>query len=298
MPEESFLLTEELLTNYGFSKKIIDKFKEKYPTGAKVAKILYDGYFTIEEISQFFYYFPFTKTETATYKTKKLHISNSMRCEDSQDVSNSDYVISSSEIHNSKLVFNSKQVNNSENIIGSQEVLNCKIVNNSKIVSQSQYIVNANRVMDSHDIIGGADIESSAFCIDGNHISSSFGLYHCTNTDQCILSGFTDHSHHCICCMGVKNAEYMIFNTPVDPATFEQYQIEFQAIISRIKEFHLMSFEQGCTLDLPTPQIIYSHRYSDIFTKLPKTLKRWILRLPNCTPERFQLLFFQPIPEL
>lgn len=283
-------ITLELLGKYNANQQLMAFFRKYYPAGVDVIEFFNSEHSTAWMIHFIRKYFSLSEEEIAAYNkicdidesSKRVLYSSLVR--DSEDIisctsiEDTKVAINSSNVKNSLFIYNSRDIKDSDNIY------NCERVRRSHLILDSQDIVKSRQVARSNLITYGECITNSFLLEDCQHIYFSDNLY------DCWLSGFLKNSKHCICCFGLKDSDYYIFNEKVDPVEFERIKEELHyRLTSENPTF--VQFDQKSRL--PEERFHADTRFDSVFEGLSADFYGWLSTLPNYSEEAFLNVFFK-----
>lgn len=282
-------LTAEILAQQGACQKGIDQFNRIFPDGAELIDVINHKRIGPKLLHWGFLNLSVSLDETEAYY-KRLNIvgTNLQHIYKSDNVTNGDFIGQSSHITNSEYVFSCKNVENCANISHSSDVINstqifgsefvddsCKIVH-SKNVTKSRNIILSDYVVNSHSVINAAAVTKSAFV----------GSFVPGGAKQIKNSRFITEStnlNYCLFCVGLHDAEYMIFNKKVEVEEYELILKQLDKILMGWDAELVKDNEwPECTipLDIPTIQRNVLKQYE----ALPESFWRWVKTLPGYDP--------------
>ena len=131
-------------------------------------------------------------------------IDSSSRVGDSENVSNSKYIVFSKDIKNSERVYASSNVENSQYISASFNVLDSAEVKDSSKIRHSQNVFNSGEVLDCYGVYSCKEVEGSLGIF---NVSTGKEIYFSTDLENC---------SYCLFCSGLKNKKFFLFNQEID----------------------------------------------------------------------------------
>ncbi|PID70080.1 hypothetical protein CSB37_03660 [bacterium DOLZORAL124_38_8] len=124
---------------------------------------------------------------------------------------------------------------------------NCYLVYSSTYLEDCLY---CDRVDKSSDVVDCEDVKNSELCYGSLFLENCFEVLWSKKIKQSTRSAFLQdcrNCSHCICCVGLKNKEYQIFNKPVSPEVFEETWNKLLRS-SAFRADLWKKFKQGCVL--------------------------------------------------
>ena len=282
-------LTIDILKKHNACKQGMDWFEHFFPNGGTVLDVINHRMVTHEILHWGFENLTTTAEEKEIYR-KKLHID----CENpetiylSDNVTSSKWVTRSSNITDSEHIFSCKNIENCANLSHSDDVQNstqifgsefvddsCGIVH-SKNVTKSRNVISSDYVVNSHSIMNAAAVTNSAFV----------GSFVPGGAKQIKNSRFVAEStnlNHCLFCVGLHDAEYMVFNKKVDSEEYELILKQLDKILmgwdaELVKDNEWPAY----TIPLDTPNI--QRNVLKQYAALPESFWRWVKTLPGYDP--------------
>ena len=283
-------LTLEILEKYNACDEGKKWFMRHFPLGAELIDVMRDKTVTPEFLHWGYDNLPSCSLRERDYYWKKLKVEFDSRatCYHVDNITNSFWTSKSSHISNSSHIFSSTDVKNSTNVLfgdvvedssyvysgefvySSARVLHCSNITNSHDIVNSSYVVN------SHSIINSSNIHNSAYVsatVEGKtcHVRDSYFIYDCRNIK------------HCLFCTNIQDAEYMLFNQPIEPT---EYEIIIRQLNGLLNEWDAELVKDGNwpgdMVPLEAPNI--QHHLQKRWRALPDKFWRWVRTLPGYDP--------------
>ena len=282
-------LTLEILERYNACKVGKDWFTHFFPNGGELMDVINHRFVDPEILHWGFTNLTTTAAEKEAYYAKlKIDCVDCSTIYHCNDITNSKWVTRSSNVSLSEYIFGSQDVDACDNVLSSNnvqdshQVFNSEFVYNSqailgsKNINDSSNIVNSDYVVRSHSVYNSANVTGSAFVTGfafgrSKHIKNSRFVEECSNIKNCLF------------CRGISDAEYMMFNKPVDP---EDYDMIIKQLDRLLKDWEMELVKdrvwpsQTIPLDTPVIQRNVIKQYSG----LPESFWRWVKTLPNYDP--------------
>ena len=164
-----------------------------------------------------------------------------------------------------------ENVRDSVDIYKSENIDDCARVAFSENVSGSTEIIYSKEVFDSYQINKCEGIISSLYIFNSKDISFSYAAFNSARCSSIAFSQELENCHHCIFCFGLKDAEYMLFNKPIDKWRFKHIWVE---LIQRAQaqEFNFFRFNLEKIEVVP---------FFSFFLKIDDNFWRWVKSLPH-----------------
>lgn len=282
-------LTTDILRQHQACDDGIRYIERFYPNGAELIDIIKDHHISKDFLHWGRKTFTVNEEEFAAYCV-------ACKIVNSEGFWNSQNVVDSRNIINSKAIQLSQNVFNSEEISDSIDVVNSKIVSNSKQVYASSFIDNCKRIYSSENTNGSTNICKSKMISNSHDIIRSNNVFNSSKLVEC--ENATD-AHFCRSCVGItnslfcvdiKDAEYHIFNKPVDKNRYEMILSQYNRFIQ--EGLNLVEEWPEGLLTSTSPTIIT--RFDKNFETLTQKSIDWIKTLPGYDATFFYKLTLLP----
>lgn len=199
---------------------------------------------------------------------RSRNISNSQFVFDSFDIENSADIIDSEDILNSHQIIRSSMIDNSQKIFMGINITDGLNICNSKMIARSKNIDNSTNVFDSSEIFSSENVSSSHFCQDCRKIK------------------------HCMFCLGLEDAEYHVFNRPVDKSHYELLERQYLKYMTGLLDFVRDWPEDSTSKYIVTP----SKKFDDWYCSISDRFWKWARTMPNF--DQILLYSITMIPEI
>ena len=269
-------LTVDVLRQYQAYDDGVKYIEEFYPNGAELIDIIRDSHTSKDFLHWSRRFLTMNDEELVAY-CEACGIVNSDGFWNSQDVVDSRNIINSKVVQLSQNVFNSEEVSDSIDIVGS------KIVSNSKQVFASSFVDNCKRIHSGENINGSTNICKSQMVSNSHDIISSTNIFNSSKLVECENA---TNAHFCRSCIGItnslfcvdiKDAEYHIFNKPVDKNRYEMILSQYNRFIQ--EGLNLVEEWPEGILVSTSPKVIT--RFDKNFETLTQKSIDWIKTLPG-----------------
>lgn len=270
------LVTVELLHKLKACNQGIRYIERFYPNGAEMIDIIRDKHISKEFLHWGREHLTSNEEELAAY-CEACKIINTEGFWYSVNVQDSKYVIRSKNVTDSISIFNSADVQGSKDIVESENIADSKQVFYSSMIeecqkifkginiSESINICNSTMVARSKSVIDSTNVFDSSEIIKSNTVTNSHFCQECYNIESCLF------------CYGLENAEYHIFNKPVDKNRYEVIEKQYKKYMNELLVF---------IRDWPQDLVIYTstqptRKFDDWYFAISKRFWKWVRTLPG-----------------
>ena len=272
-------VTVDLLRKHNACEQGIKYIERFYPNGADMNELLSDRHISKEFLHWGREHLTTTDEDLKAY-CKACRIENSKGFWYSQDVRDSQHVIKSKQVNGSIGVFGSSYVGDSIDVVESDNILNSKRIFDSSMIDDSEKIFksqnitrginvcNSTMVADSKNIIDACGVFDSSEIIGGLNISNSYFCHNCKEIK------------HCMFCDGLENAEYYVFNKPVDKKYFELFEKQYLKYMTTQLDF-IREWPEDLLVSV---QITPTRKFDDWYHSIPDRFWKWARTLPHFDP--------------
>ena len=272
-------ITADLLREYdacGPGLKYIERF---YPNGAEMIELIRDRHMQKSFLHWGREHLIVSELEEQAY-CEACKIVNSKNFWHSVDILNSENIVGCKHIENCRRIFDSNDVTNSidvshgENVLDSKQVFDSIIIENSEKIYKSKNVSNSVNVCNSIMISNSKNISSSKNifdCLDIIECETATNSYFCKNCANI---------SNCLFCSDLKDAEYHIFNTPVDKKRFEVFMTQYQKY-----QTEPLRFVEEWPEELITTSIVKTlTKFDEWYKLIPEKFWKWARTLPGFDP--------------
>lgn len=281
-------ITSDLLLNYGAPDAYIDYFDEKFKSEAYIDEVL-KADVPIDLLHFIAKYWELDPSSKTLY-LDRCEVVNSIRVYNSEDIADSENIVDSIHVADSQFIQNcnnieeSHHVYNSFNVKDSHDIWNCDNIESSDKLIACSDIQNSSEVLYSKRITWSQIINSST------DIDESVAIYKSDHMIRAMFCGFCAGLSNSMFCLNHSNANYQIFNKPVEPLIFERTWEELAAHLQD-ETFNFIRINNAGYY--PQQRYISSIRFDLMFKNLSPEFYGWIGTLPNYSEELFLKLFFK-----
>lgn len=282
-------VTSELLERYGATDDWKKEFEEFELEGKEFIEVLHSGA-SSAFINFLKTYLSLDKEEEKEYRKLYSIDENSKNIFDSSFVENSKNIGFSTEIRDSENVEGCSKIIEGKFVYDSSDVQRSINVLKSKYVRDSSEVIYGEYVFDSEKVLHSSEVDWSTVISNCDHVDSCQYLYECSDIAESYFCGFCEHSDHCIFCIGLKDAAYMIFNEPVSVAEFEEWR---EKLLFKLMGEQSKFIEINHSLYyLGDERFIYGNYFDNIFNGLSSDFFGWVGNFKNFSEDNFLNLFF------
>ena len=269
-------VTSEILRKHNACEQDIRQFERFYPNGAEMIDIIHDRHISKEFLhwgrekltngseelkayceacniinSEGFWYS--YNVQDSKYISRSKNVKNSRSIFQSSDIVQCQDVVKTDEAENSEKIFHSSMIDNCEMVWKGNNIVDSVNICNSTMVARSKNIIDSNTVFDSSEIIKSSNVTNSHFCQD------------CGDID------------HCLFCVGLTQAQYHIFNKPVDKNLYELLERQYKKYMTARLEF-VRDWPENLTTATDIKPI---RKFDDWYHCVSEKFWKWARTLPN-----------------
>lgn len=286
---EVMKLTAELLKRYEACDEGADWFKKTYPNGAELIEIMNNPECSLDFMHWGYRYLDYNEEEKQLY-LQKARIENSRFVYNGEDVQDSMSIAYCTHIKNSKFCAHSKSVNNSSEVYNCDTIDNSNDVALSEQVKDSKYIFQSEKVKFSSYIVDSSMITTSHNILNSFIITDSAYLWQCKHTRRALLCSFSSNITNAICCAGLMDVNYQIFNAPVPAPEFMQYYTQLLLLLKKYNyPNNALKIEAGAH---EAEKYDYSYTYTSMIKSLPQEILDFLKTLPNYSEEAINQILY------
>lgn len=191
--------------------------------------------------------------KNSMYVVKSKNIEDSRGIFGCTDVTNSTDAVCSEDVANSSQIFDSSIIDSSSKVFKGKNVLNGQNIYNSTMIAKSKNVFESSNVFSSSEIIKSKDITNSYFC------------QNCINVRNSMF------------CFGISDAEYHIFNQPVDKERFELFVQQY----NRLMNVQLAFSQEWKENLIGEYRPLITQKFDDWYKPIPQKFWKWVRTLPN-----------------
>ena len=262
--------------------------EENYPDGADTMTLVKDPNTPIEMLHWGREHLTHTPEELTEY-CRACDIHDSTGYWYSDTVYDSQYVVKSHEVHNSRNIFYSNDVVDCADVSSSDDIQSSSQIFNSSMVNFCSYIYFGENIYKSVNVCHSIAVMCSNNINNSRDIAHSSEIIDCRDVSHSMFCIDCDSIKNCMFCNGISNAEYHIFNKPVDKERFELYAEQYRRYIDKL------NFVENWPSDLTyRTQPIKIVRPDMWFRSVPAKFWRWARTLPRYTAEALYDMTFLP----
>lgn len=270
------LITAELLRKYKSCEQGIKYIERFYPNGAEMIDIIRDRHINKEFLHWGREYLTHTAEELEAY-CEACKIVNTDGFWYSVNVSNSKNVVKSKNVQNGVGIFGSTDVLDSDDIVNSENVTNGHQIFYSTMVDDSEKVYKGTNVVNSVNICNSTMVANSRSVIDSKNVFYSLEIIGCDTVTESMFCQDCTNIEHCLFCYGLHDAQYCIFNKPVDKNRFEmiasQYTKWMIGLLTFIREW-------PCEL-LAETHVAPTRKFDDWYYPISEKFWKWVRTLPG-----------------
>lgn len=283
-------LTLEILEKYNACDEGKKWFMRHFPLGAELIDVMRDKTVTPEFLHWGYDNLPSCSLRERDYYWKKLKVEFDSRatCYHVDNITNSFWVSKSSHVSNSSHIFQSKEVKNSTNVLHGDVVVDSSFIYSGEFIYSSQRVLHCSNVTDSHDIV------CSSYVVNSHSVINSFNIHNsayvssyvegstCQVRDSRFIVGCRNIKH-CLFCTNIQDADYMLFNQPIEPSDYEIIMRQLDNLLDGW-DMELVKNNEwpGNTIPFDTPNI--QHHLRKRWDTIPEKFWRWVRTLPGYDP--------------
>jgi hypothetical protein len=285
------MITSDLLKEHGLDEEEIRWFEENFPNGIDLDTFLAAADGLAEMYYLIYEHFSLSTEQYELYK-KALNLVDSTGVYMSKNVVNSDIVISSTNVSDSKTVFHSEDVEDSQVVVASESVEHSHQVFLSTFVYDSKKICSSNNITNSSNIIESVYVINSNNIYMSNIVSNCSEIHRCANIKNSYFCKDSKNLNNCMFCAGLSDAEYHIFNKPVDPDRYEMIKKQYLNIVDGIS----LNYVDEWPIEFVSATVPRVNRkFTNHYDTLPPKLWKWLKTLPDYSKEI--MFYLTSLPE-
>jgi hypothetical protein len=279
-------ITVDILQKRGACQEYLDYFQKHYPNGVEMLYMIEKAHTPIDNLFWGYDYLDPGAEEVAAYN-KKLQIINSIGVYHSVNIYNSEAVSESENVENSKYIYRSFEIKNSKYISDSALIENCKYISSANFVNNSDYILNSDNINNCKNICQSNFITDSFSIFKSNNILQCNSIWNSENLTNCYFSMDCLNSKHLLFCLNLKDAEYYLFNKPIERERFEVIKKQF---LHYVQDLNLAE-DWDIAWDI-NPKL--NHDYRKHTKNIPNSFWAWVKTLPGYDPMVMYSITFDP----
>lgn len=200
--------------------------------------------------------------------------SNYYNCENIQD---SQYIVNSQNVDSSSFIHNSNDISYCEDVYKSTDVANSHQIFCSQFINDSKRVSNSRNVIESSNIVNSDAVYVSKNIYECHNIMRCGELRKCINATDSLFCAESTDIKHCLFCYGLVNAEYYIFNKPVDK---DRYEIILKQYLRYMNE-ELSYTREAWPKSMLIPSLPNFYVYYDKHYQLNYKFWQWIRTIPG-----------------
>lgn len=272
-------LTANLLRTYDACEQGIKYMERFYPYGAEMIDIIRDIHISKEFLHWGRENLSHNEEELAAY-CEACHIVNSDGFWYSCNVLHSSIVIRSNNVTQSGRVFYSADVDNSFDIVNSDTILTSKQVFESSMVTEGLLIAHCHNVIQSENICFSTMVFDSINVYDSKNIFNSSEIIKCEDVTDSYFCQECKNIKHCMFCVGLEDAEYYLFNKPVDKNRFELFLQQYK----RFMQDHLAFAPSWPKNMIADCAVSITPKFDEWYKPISEKFWKWAETLPGFDP--------------
>lgn len=280
-------VTYELLDRYHDADEWKNFLKRYYPDGVEFATAAMDCHMTDSMLHFGFMYFPLEDNDIERYE-QMCNLYNSQHYQRSKDIYDSQYIYDCFKIHNSNHIIQGYDVEDSSHIYNSKHIMTSDEVYRSKHITNSSRVINSKHIDDSYEILQSSNVSWSNHILNSTNVDECGYIYQSDGIQACYFSGFLKDCNNCICCSGLTNKAYHIFNMPIDPNEYERIH---DLLVYRLEAEYSSFIIIDSSSETPSERYLYSNKLDSVFDGLGADFYGWIGTLPNYNEDLFLQIF-------
>lgn len=270
------LITAELLRKYKGCEQGIKYIERFYPNGAEMIDIIRDHHINKEFLHWGREHLTHTAEELEAY-CEACKIVNTDGFWYSVNVSNSKSVVKSKNVQNGVGIFGSTDILDSDDIVNSENVTNSHQIFYSTMVDDCEKVYKGTNIVNSVNVCNSTMVANSRSVIDSKNVFYSLEIIGCDTVTESMFCQDCTNIEHCLFCYGLHDAQYCIFNKPVDKSRFEmiasQYTKWMIGLLTFIREW-------PCEL-LAETYVAPTRKFDDWYASIPDKFWKWARTLPG-----------------
>ena len=203
------------------------------------------------------------------------------------DFSGCSYFYNCSNIIDSHYVVNSQNVDSSDFVHDSIDIAYCEDVFKVEDATESHQVFNSQFINESIRISGSRNVVNSINVVNSDAVYDSKNIYECHNVLRCselrkcvdatdsLFCADSTNIKRCLFCYGLTNAEYHIFNKPIDKDRYEMIVKQYFRYLSGELDYTKGPWPKSMLIpSLPKICLCYNKHYqlSDKFWKWARTI--------------------------
>lgn len=268
-------VTLELLRKHNASEQGIKYIERFYPNGAEVIDIIRDRHISKEFLHWGREHFTTNAEELAAYCIA-CDIVNSESFWYSQNIHESKYVSKSKNIFNSSSIFESQDIDSSKDIVSSENIENSNQIFFSSMIDTSQKIYKGINITESTNVCNSTMVARSTSVIDSFNVFDSSEIVNCISVSNSHFCRDCKNIKHCMFCEGFGDAEYCIFNVPIDKDHYEMIEKQYQKYLKE-----LLAFVRDWPEELAINEIVLpTKKFDDWYHPISEKFWKWARTLP------------------
>ena len=270
------MITAQDLIKHKANQHGVDYIQRFYPEGAEIADLLKDKHISKEFLHWTRLSFPYTEEEKTMYEAR-MNIIGSENLFYSDEVFNSSFIVSGNKIENSSYVFSSTDIKNCRNVVSSESVEDGEQIFSCFMVSSSSGVIEGSNIINSKNICCATAVIESSNIIESTNVYNSSEICNSRDITESYFCKNSRNLKNCMFCNGLTDAEFYIFNQPVDEVRFgifkQQYLKYMDVALKFVKEW-----PDDLAVSIK-PAI--SRRFDEWYKPIPDIFWKWVRTLPG-----------------
>lgn len=279
-------ITLDILQKRGACQEALDFFAKHYPDGVEMLHIIEKGHIPAHFLHWGYQYLDPNEEEKSAYWAK-VRVTNSMGVHQSTDIADSSLIADSSFIERCEAIYRSTQISDSSYVVGSDYVYNSNYIGMSSFVESSERVMNSKNITDGRHVYASNYAVRAVSIFESNNIMDSHIIWKSENLTDCGFCFGCHNVKHALFCEGQADAEYLLFNKPIDQMRFEATHRQFARFLPPV---HFTDEWKVWNGDLPRVH----HDYRKHVVEVPGSFWQWVKTLPNYDPKVMYSLTFDP----
>lgn len=269
-------LTAEKLKQMRACQKGVEYIERFFPNGAELIDIINTRHVPKEFLHWGRENLTVSQEELEAY-CKVCKIINTEGFWYSEKVTDSRYVVKSSEVSGSERIFRSNDVEDSQDIVDSETIIKSAQVFTSSMVSYSSLIAASTNISESRNVCFSKTISRGVNVYNSENVLSSSEIIKSENVTDSYFCQNCKNIKHCMFCNGIEDAEYYLFNQPVDKERFELFIQQYKRFMQAQLNFVVRWPENLIKAYSP----IITSKFDDWYKSIPDRFWKWARTLPG-----------------
>lgn len=272
-------VTLEILKQLGACDQDIRYIEHFYPNGAEMIDIIRDRHISKEFLHWGRQHLASNEEELTAY----CEACRIVGCEGfwySQDIEDSKYVVKSKNVKHSTSVFESEDILSCADVVGSDNIELSNQVFQSSIVDNCKKIYRGSNITGSTNICNSTMVANSKSVIDSYNVFDSSEIVKCVSVSECHFCTDCENLKNSMFCYGFGNAEYCIFNMPIDKNRYEMISKQYNKFLTELLDFIREWPENIATNRHGAP----TKKFDDWYHPISEKFWKWVRTLPGYDP--------------